>query len=59
MVSKSTLAFLFAGQISLEGKRDATLGGGLTKGNVYLDGHPICDDGWSKEDASVACRFSQ
>ena len=56
---KSTIPFVFAGQISLEGKRDATLGGGLTKGNVYLDGHPICDEGWNHKDASVACRFYQ
>ena len=46
------------GQISLVGKPEG-LGRRLTKGNVYLDGSPICDDGWSLEDATVACRFNQ
>ena len=55
---KSTIPFVFAGQISLEGKPDGTLGAGVTKGNVYLDGNPICDDGWTKEDATVACRYA-
>ena len=49
---------MFAGQISLVGKPDGTLGAGVTKGNVYLDGNPICDDGWTKEDATVACRYA-
>lgn len=47
----------FLGQISLGGNlRPGDLSGTVTKGNVYLDGHPVCDDGWSREDASVACR---
>ena len=29
----------------------------MTKGNVYIDGNPICDEGWSRDDASVACRY--
>ena len=46
-----------SGQVSLEGSlKPGNLGGTVTKGNVYLDGHPICDQGWSKEDASVVCR---
>ena len=47
------------GQISLEGKPQRSPGARVTKGNVYLDGSPICDDGWSLEDATVACRFNQ
>ena len=31
--------------------------GDLAKGNVYLDGNPVCDAGWSQEDALVACRW--
>ena len=34
------------------------LSGDLAKGNVYLDGHPVCDAGWSQEDARVTCRWS-
>ena len=45
------------GQISLVGKPERSPGGRVTKGNIYLDGSPICDDGWSQEDATVACRF--
>ena len=49
--------YTHSGQVSLGGsQRAGNLGGSVTKGNVYLDGHPICDDGWSREDASVACR---
>ena len=33
------------------------VGGDLAKGNVYLDGNPVCDAGWSQEDALVACRW--
>ena len=47
------------GQVSLGGSlRPGNLGGTVIKGNIYLDGHPICDEGWSREDASVACRYS-
>ena len=46
------------GQISLVGKPERSLGARVTKGNVFLDGSPICDDGWSQEDATVACRFN-
>merc|ERR1719192_2518565 len=46
------------GEISLRGElRPSKLGGQITKGNVYLDGHPICDNGWSVQDATVACRM--
>ena len=48
---------LLSGQISLMGT-PPNLGGLITKGNVYLDGSPICDLGWSHEDATVACRFT-
>ena len=50
------LTFWITGQISLVGKLERSLGGRVTKGNVYLDGNPICDNGWSLEDAMVACR---
>ena len=57
-LSKHSFQIIFAGEISLGGKlRPDNLGGEITKGNVYLDGHPICDDGWSREDATVACRW--
>ena len=49
----------FTGEISLRGEKRPTKDDGLiTKGNVYLDGHPICDDGWTREDATVACRWN-
>ena len=50
-------SLLLSGQISLMGT-PPNLGGLITKGNVYLDGSPICDLGWSHEDATVACRFT-
>ena len=56
LIRKSNV--FITGQISLVGKPEG-LGRRLTKGNVYLDGSPICDDGWSLEDATVACRFNQ
>ena len=46
------------GQISLVGKPERSPGARVAKGNVYLDGSPICDDGWSQEDATVVCRFN-
>ena len=45
------------GQISFMGKPDS-LQGKITKGNVFLERGPICDKGWSYEDAMVACRFT-
>ena len=27
------------------------------KGNVYVDGKPVCDDGWGAEEARVVCRY--
>ena len=51
------ITIVFSGEISLRGeKRPKKADGQITKGNVYLDGHPICDDGWTREDATVACR---
>merc|ERR1711892_141696 len=26
-------------------------------GNVYINGRPVCDDGWGMEDAKVVCRM--
>ena len=48
---------LVAGQVTLEGKPEGNLGARVTKGNVYLDGKPICDKGWNFEDATVVCRW--
>eukprot|EP00092_Neocalanus_flemingeri_P004902 GFUD01005275.1.p1 GENE.GFUD01005275.1~~GFUD01005275.1.p1 ORF type:complete len:623 (-),score=158.43 GFUD01005275.1:144-2012(-) len=28
-----------------------------SEGNVYIDGKPVCDDGWDKKAARVACRM--
>ena len=53
----SEITVFVTGQVSLVGKPEG-LGRRLTKGNVYLDGSPICDDGWSLKDATVACRFN-
>ena len=39
------MTFWITGQISLVGKSDRSMGGRVTKGNVYLDGNPICDKG--------------
>ena len=51
------ITIVFSGEISLGGeKRPKKADGRIIKGNVYLDGHPICDDGWTREDATVACR---
>ena len=51
------ITIVFSGEISLRGeKRPKKADGQIIKGNVYLDGHPICDDGWTREDATVACR---
>ena len=27
------------------------------QGNVYIDQFPVCDDGWGREEAKVACRY--
>ena len=27
------------------------------KGNVYVDGRPVCDDGWGAEEAKVIFRL--
>ena len=51
------ITIVFLGEISLRGeKRPKKADGQIIKGNIYLDGHPICDDGWTREDATVACR---
>ena len=49
-------SFMFTGQVSLVRKLEINLGARVTKGNVYLDGKPICDKGWNLEDATVVCR---
>ena len=49
---------MFIGQVSLVRKLEINLGARVTKGNVYLDGKPICDKGWNLEDAIVVCRWS-
>ena len=33
-------------------------GGSLpSEGNVYVNGAPVCDLGWGKEEAAVVCRM--
>ena len=49
--------FLAPGRISFMGKPNS-LQGKIAKGNVFLERGPICDKGWSYEDATVACRFT-
>ena len=29
-----------------------------SEGNIFIDGKPICHDGWDLNDAKVACRQS-
>ena len=48
---------MFTGEVSLVRKTEINLGARVTKGNVYLDGKPICDMGWTLEDATVVCRW--
>jgi len=38
-----------AGKVCLLGGKDAS------EGNVYIEGKPVCDDGWSFADAHVTC----
>ena len=45
-----------SGEISLRPAATNLLGGELVKGNVYFDDQPICDDGFGREEAIVACR---
>ena len=45
-----------SGELRLQGGT-GEVSGDLAKGNVFLDGHPVCDAGWSQEDARVACRW--
>ena len=32
------------------------MGGTGSEGNVYVDGTPVCDDGWSEAEADVVCK---
>ena len=41
-----------SGDIDLRGG-NGDLGGDVMKGNVYVDGRPVCDDGWGAEEAKV------
>ena len=50
------MVMLWLGEVRLQGGT-GEVSGDLAKGNVYLDGHPVCDAGWSQEDALVACRL--
>ena len=43
----------------LPGQGDGPAGptrGHSTRGNVYVGGKPVCDDGWSNNSAAVICR---
>lgn len=45
------MTFLFLGvPIKLIG------GEGEGQGNVYVDGKPVCDDGWNENAGKVACK---
>ena len=53
---------LYLDDVSLSGDIDlrggnGDLGGDVMKGNVYVDGKPVCDDGWGAEEAKVICRY--
>ena len=55
---------LYLDDVSLSGDIDlrggnGDLGGDVMKGNVYVDGKPVCDDGWGAEEAKVICRYLQ
>ena len=43
--------------IELRGFNSSADGIPASEGNVYIDGKPICDDGWDKNAAIVACRM--
>ena len=45
-----------SGDIDLRGG-NGDLGGDVMKGNVYVDGRPVCDDGWGAEEAKVIFRL--
>jgi hypothetical protein len=30
----------------------------INEGNVFIDGQPVCDDGWGEAEANIACRCS-
>jgi len=55
-VESQMLDGLTLGELRLQGGT-GEVSGDLAKGNVFLDGHPVCDAGWSQEDARVACRM--
>ena len=42
-----------------EAKTKVELRGGSRRneGNVFVNGKPVCDDMWDKNDATVACRM--
>ena len=49
-------SIVYLGDIDLRGG-NGDLGGDVLKGNVYVDGKPVCDDGWGVEEARVVCRY--
>ena len=50
------LLLQLSGDIDLRGG-SGDLGDNVYKGNVYVDGKPVCDDCWGAEEAKVVCRY--
>ena len=43
------------GRITLE-QSSTVIGDLLYEGNVFIDGRPVCDNGWDEKEALVVCR---
>jgi len=43
-------------EYTLMGGDGATRGENATKGNVYLNGQPICHENWGRDEANIICR---
>merc|ERR550534_573691 len=41
---------------TIEESYDLYGGDGTTRGNLYLNGQPVCDNNWNRVDADVVCR---
>ena len=49
--------FLFFSGSSTKSKIELRGGSSNSEGNVFVNGQPVCDDMWDKNDADVACRM--